>query len=214
MVYLSPHHLASALRPSTHRRSPLTSASSVIILVSPDVDALCAARMLADLFQQNDVMQMRCYCRIHIHHILAHTVHPEQLEAGLRVEPQPETWRIRHIKLPIGRDWLVQKQLAKAGQHRLPVRAVVDVLAWRTCHHLQRVWLGRSTHQREYAAETSGSGTSTGRIHEDTEEMVSFMPGKSHGSDGQPGCRKQRLVRRLGGVRSDLPATSRPAVCS
>jgi cell division control protein 45 len=66
MVYLSPPHLASAQRPSyaqaynsilaAHRRSPLTSASSVIILVAPDVDALCAARMLADLFKQDDVM--------------------------------------------------------------------------------------------------------------------------------------------------------------
>jgi cell division control protein 45 len=66
MVYLSPPHLASAFRPSyaqayntilaTHRRSPLTSAASVIILVAPDVDALCAARMLADLFKQDDVM--------------------------------------------------------------------------------------------------------------------------------------------------------------
>ena len=53
MVYLPPPHLASETRPSygeayakilaTHRRSPATSASSVIILVSPDVDALCAA---------------------------------------------------------------------------------------------------------------------------------------------------------------------------
>jgi cell division control protein 45 len=66
MVYISPPHLANALRPSyaqaynnilaTHRRSPLTSASSVILLVAPDVDALCAARMLADLFKQDDVM--------------------------------------------------------------------------------------------------------------------------------------------------------------
>lgn len=66
MVFLSPPHLASASRPTyaeaynniltTHRRSPLTSASSVIILVAPDVDALCAARMLADLFKQDDVM--------------------------------------------------------------------------------------------------------------------------------------------------------------
>ena len=66
MVYLPPPHLASALRPSyaeayasilaAHRRSPLTSASSVIILVAPDVDALCAAHMLADLFTQDDVM--------------------------------------------------------------------------------------------------------------------------------------------------------------
>lgn len=66
MVYLPPPHLASAHRPSyaeaynrilaTHRRSPLTSASSVIILVAPDVDALCAARMLADLLHQDDVM--------------------------------------------------------------------------------------------------------------------------------------------------------------
>ena len=66
MVYLPPPHLASPTRPSyaqsytdilaTHRRSPLTSASSIIILVAPDVDALCAARMLADLFKQDDVM--------------------------------------------------------------------------------------------------------------------------------------------------------------
>lgn len=65
-MYLSPPHLASASRPSyaeaynkilaSHRRSPLTSASSVIILVAPDVDGLCAARMLADLFKQDDVM--------------------------------------------------------------------------------------------------------------------------------------------------------------
>jgi cell division control protein 45 len=66
MVYLPPPHVAAQSRPSyaqayaniltAHRRSPLTSASSVIILVAPDVDALCAARMLADLFKQDDVM--------------------------------------------------------------------------------------------------------------------------------------------------------------
>ncbi|KAI0780772.1 CDC45-like protein [Trametes elegans] len=66
MVYLPPPHLASASRPSygeayakiltAHRRSPRTSASSVIMLVAPDVDALCASRMLADLFKQDDVM--------------------------------------------------------------------------------------------------------------------------------------------------------------
>jgi hypothetical protein len=66
MVYLPPPPLASASRPSygeayariltAHRRLPLTSASSVIMLVAPDVDALCAARMLADLFKQDDVM--------------------------------------------------------------------------------------------------------------------------------------------------------------
>ncbi|KAF9218521.1 CDC45-like protein [Gyrodon lividus] len=66
MVYLPPPQLASASRPSygeaysnilaVHRRSPLTSASSVILLVAPDVDALCAANMLAELLQQDDVM--------------------------------------------------------------------------------------------------------------------------------------------------------------
>ncbi|EPT06085.1 hypothetical protein FOMPIDRAFT_1154831 [Fomitopsis schrenkii] len=66
MVYLPPPHLASETRPSygeayakilaTHRRSPSTSASSVIILVAPDVDAICAAQMLAELFKQDDVM--------------------------------------------------------------------------------------------------------------------------------------------------------------
>lgn len=65
MVFLPPPHLASASRPSyaeayadilaTHRRFPLVSAASVTILVAPDVDALCAARMLAGLFQQDDV---------------------------------------------------------------------------------------------------------------------------------------------------------------
>lgn len=66
MGYLPPPQLATGARPSyaeaytniltAHRRSPLTSASSVIILVSPDVDAVCAARMLADLFKQDDVI--------------------------------------------------------------------------------------------------------------------------------------------------------------
>ncbi|KDQ60671.1 hypothetical protein JAAARDRAFT_172739 [Jaapia argillacea MUCL 33604] len=66
MVYIPPPHLASASRPSyaeaytnilaAHRRSPLTSASSVIMLVAPDVDALCASRMLAEMFKQDDVM--------------------------------------------------------------------------------------------------------------------------------------------------------------
>jgi cell division control protein 45 len=66
MVYLSPPHIASPSRQSyaeaynrilaAHRRSPLTSASSVIVLVAPDVDALCAARMLVDLLKQDDVM--------------------------------------------------------------------------------------------------------------------------------------------------------------
>ncbi|KAF7295344.1 Cell division control protein 45 [Mycena indigotica] len=66
MVYLPPPQHASASRPSyghayanilrAHRQSPLTSAASVIMLVAPDVDALCAARMLAELFKHDDVM--------------------------------------------------------------------------------------------------------------------------------------------------------------
>lgn len=66
MVYLPPPPFETPARPgyerayneilSTHRRSPLSSASSVIVLVAPDVDALCAARMLADLFKQDDIM--------------------------------------------------------------------------------------------------------------------------------------------------------------
>ncbi|KAJ4467442.1 CDC45-like protein [Lentinula edodes] len=65
MVYLPPPDI-SRNRPSyaeaygkilkTHRESPLTSASSVIMLVAPDVDALCAARMMAELFRQDDVI--------------------------------------------------------------------------------------------------------------------------------------------------------------
>lgn len=66
MVYAAPPHLAG---PSTttyadaysgilaaHRRSPLTAAASVILLVAADVDALCAARMLSSLLRQDDIM--------------------------------------------------------------------------------------------------------------------------------------------------------------
>lgn len=66
MGYIPPPQLANGTQPSyaetyskilaTFRSSPLTSASSVIILVAPDVDALCAARMLSDLFNQDDVI--------------------------------------------------------------------------------------------------------------------------------------------------------------
>jgi len=66
MVYIPPPQIANGKRPSyaetyskivaEFRSSPLTSASSVIILAAPDVDALCAARMLSDLFNQDDVI--------------------------------------------------------------------------------------------------------------------------------------------------------------
>jgi cell division control protein 45 len=63
MVYLLPPQLgkpsyaeAYAKILATFRSSPLTSASSVLILVAPDADALCAARMLSDLFNQDDVI--------------------------------------------------------------------------------------------------------------------------------------------------------------
>ena len=66
MVYIPPPQIANGRRPSyaetysrivaQFRSSPLTSASSVIILAAPDVDALCAARMLSDLFTQDDVI--------------------------------------------------------------------------------------------------------------------------------------------------------------
>lgn len=65
MVFIPPPQTAQG-RPSfaeiyhkiltTHRQSPLTSASSVIMLVAPNVDALCASHMLADLFKQDDVI--------------------------------------------------------------------------------------------------------------------------------------------------------------
>ena len=41
---------------TSHRRSPLSSASSVIMLVAPNVDALCASQMLARLFKLDDVI--------------------------------------------------------------------------------------------------------------------------------------------------------------
>ncbi len=66
MVHLPPPHLAPTSGTSyaeayakilaAHRRSPKTAASSVIILVAPDVDALCASKMLVDIFKQDDVM--------------------------------------------------------------------------------------------------------------------------------------------------------------
>ncbi|KAF9001890.1 CDC45 family [Cyathus striatus] len=64
MVYLLPPHSAAGQRSyaevygeiiSAHRRSPSASASSVVMLVAPNVDALCASRMLAYLFKQDDV---------------------------------------------------------------------------------------------------------------------------------------------------------------
>lgn len=66
MVYLPPPHLETPARPgyerayhdilATHRRAPRSAASSLIMLVAPDADALCAARMLADLLKQDDIM--------------------------------------------------------------------------------------------------------------------------------------------------------------
>ena len=66
MVYLPPPPLESPTRPgyehayneilATHRHSANTSASSLIVLVAPDVDSLCAARMLADLLKHDDIM--------------------------------------------------------------------------------------------------------------------------------------------------------------
>ena len=66
MVYLPPPQLQTSTIKgyeqayndiiASHRKSPLSSASSLIVLVAPDVDALCAARMLEDLFKQDDIM--------------------------------------------------------------------------------------------------------------------------------------------------------------
>jgi cell division control protein 45 len=65
MVYLPPPHLAGNRRSyleaykdilTSHRRSPLSSASSVIMLVAPNVDALCASQMFARLFKLDDVI--------------------------------------------------------------------------------------------------------------------------------------------------------------
>ena len=66
MVYLPPPHLETPTRSgyeraynnilATHRRAISSSASSLIMLVAPDVDALCASRMLADLFKQDDIL--------------------------------------------------------------------------------------------------------------------------------------------------------------
>ncbi|GLB35082.1 putative CDC45-like protein [Lyophyllum shimeji] len=66
MVVVPPPQLASGARPSyaetyaailaEYRSAPLVSASSVVILAAADVDALCAARMLSNLFKQDDVI--------------------------------------------------------------------------------------------------------------------------------------------------------------
>lgn len=41
---------------NNYRRSPSTAASSIIILVAPDVDALCAARILQTLLRQDEIL--------------------------------------------------------------------------------------------------------------------------------------------------------------
>ncbi|KAF5387120.1 hypothetical protein D9615_001632 [Tricholomella constricta] len=66
MGFIGPPQHANPVRPSyaetyanilaQFRASPLTSASSIIILVAADVDALCAVRMLSNLFNQDDVI--------------------------------------------------------------------------------------------------------------------------------------------------------------
>lgn len=66
MVYITPPGQTDPGRSSygdayskilaAHRRSPSTSASSVMMLVAPDVDALCASKMLSRLFRQDDVI--------------------------------------------------------------------------------------------------------------------------------------------------------------
>ncbi|KAG6854915.1 hypothetical protein C0991_009738 [Blastosporella zonata] len=79
-MYVLPPHLANGARSyaelyadilASYRSSPLTSASSVTILVSTDVDALCAARMLSTLLHQDDI----------IHRIIPTPGYPE-LEAA------------------------------------------------------------------------------------------------------------------------------------
>lgn len=64
MVWIPPPHLAGDGESymhmynkiiSDHRRAILPSAAAVILLVAPNVDALCASRMLAILFKQDDV---------------------------------------------------------------------------------------------------------------------------------------------------------------
>ena len=65
-MYIVPAHLKSATNPVSyqdayndilqqHRRTPQTSASSIMIIVAPDVDALCAARMLETLLRQDNI---------------------------------------------------------------------------------------------------------------------------------------------------------------
>lgn len=64
-MYLPPPHVANGRSSyadayssilAAHRRSPRSSASSVIILAATDVDSLCASHMLADLLKQDDVI--------------------------------------------------------------------------------------------------------------------------------------------------------------
>lgn len=65
-MYILPPHFKNATDPVSyqdvyndilqqHRRAPQTSASSIMIIVAPDVDALCAARMLETLLRQDNI---------------------------------------------------------------------------------------------------------------------------------------------------------------
>ena len=92
MVFIPPPHLADG-RPSyadaynriisAHRRAPLSSASSVSVLVAPDVDALCAARMLADLFKQDDIN----YTIVPVSGVMAFHAVKDELRAQPDVRP-------------------------------------------------------------------------------------------------------------------------------
>ncbi|KAG6917784.1 hypothetical protein DXG01_001056 [Tephrocybe rancida] len=90
---------------ATYRSSPLSSASSVTMLVSTDVDALCAARMLSTLLQQDDI----------IHRIIPTPGFTELMEAADDAVSNPELRTL--IMLNVGGilDLATEEWFGKAG---------------------------------------------------------------------------------------------------
>jgi cell division control protein 45 len=98
MVYITPPNEAAPGRLSyghaynkilaAHRRSPLTSASSVVMLVAPDVDALSASKMLSRLFRQDDVI----YTIIPVASVEDFRRVREELMENNEVRGSPDSW--------------------------------------------------------------------------------------------------------------------------
>lgn len=132
MVFISPPDQTAPGKPSygsaynhiltAHRRSPLTSASSVILLVAPDTDALCASKMLARLFKQDDVI----YTIIPVAGVEDFTAVREELRENNQVRDAAVFLERPHCSLQS----FIAPYISPAECRRIP-RPPISQLVWR-----------------------------------------------------------------------------------